>query len=63
MERKIAYDPFSRSPTSAPRVRVRIGRVDHLRATTYVNLPDPKAPSRRRVKNGRKGTKIRIRVK
>jgi hypothetical protein len=48
------HDPFPRAPTSASRVNVRDGRGDFVRATTYINLPDPKAPRVRRVKKGRK---------
>jgi len=56
------YDPFPRSPETVARVRVRVGRGDFVRATTCINLPDPKAPSRRRVKRGKRMI-IRIRVK
>ena len=62
MQRKTAYDPFSRAPTGAPRVRVRVGRGDFVRATTCINLPDPKTPSRRRVMRGKRII-VRIRVK
>ena len=48
------YNPFPRTPTSAARVNVRDGRANNLRATTYINLPDPKAPRVRRVKKRRK---------
>jgi hypothetical protein len=56
------YDPFPRSPATVARIRVRLGRGDFVRAATYVNLPDPKAPSARRVKSGKRMIK-RIRVK
>lgn len=54
------YDPFPRTPTSAARVRVRVGRVPTHNG--YVPSPDNTAPKRRRVKKGKK-TIIRIRVK
>ena len=43
MERKMAYDPFSRMPTTSQRVRVGFARGDFVRATTYVNLSRPKS--------------------
>ena len=56
------YDPMPRSPNCVPKTRVHAGRGDFVRATTYVNLPDPKKPSVRHVKRGKRIVK-RIIVK
>lgn len=58
MERKTAYDPFSRSPKSAQRVRVGYARGDFVRATTVIPSIDPKAPKVKHVTIGR-GKKAR----
>ena len=58
MMKPIAYDPWSRSPHNAPRVRVRVGRTDFVRATTVIPSIDPKAPKVKRVTIGR-GKKAR----
>lgn len=51
------YDPFPHGPRDAARVRVRVGRVDDVRATTYVNLPAPNAPRVKFVGKGKKRVK------
>jgi hypothetical protein len=58
MMKPIAYDPFSRSPKTAQRVRVGYARGDFVRATTVIPSIDPKAPKVKRVTIGR-GKKAR----
>ena len=51
------YDPFSRAPRNAGRVRLRVARPIDVRAFTVMPSVDPRAPRAKIVGKGKKAVR------